>query len=95
MIDGVNDATGYKGSETDPVSTWERDWVPNGKTDIVAIQTHSLVDAGSGHQWTYVGIQRATTDGSTYFSLRVQPAAQRPQQPEERPPRLGPGPHHR
>lgn len=68
VIDGVNDATGYKGSETDPVSTWERDSVPNGKTDIVAIQTHSLVDAGSGHQWTYVGIQRATTDGSTYFS---------------------------
>ena len=66
--DGIADATGYKGSESADVDSWAQAPAQNGKTDIVAIQTHSLVDTASNHQWTYVAIQRAATDGSTYFT---------------------------
>lgn len=66
--DGIADPTGYKGSESGDVDSWAQAPAQNGKTDIVAIQTHSAVDTSSNHQWTYVAIQRAATDGSTYFT---------------------------
>src|SRR6476619_679489 len=66
--DGIADPTGYKGSESGDVDSWAQAPAQNCKTDIVAIQTHSGVDTASNHQWTYVAIQRAATDGSTDFT---------------------------
>ena len=68
VVDGISDGTGYKGAESSDVDSWAGEAVATGKTDIAAIQTHSQVDQ-TGHQWTYVAVQRATTDGSTYFTF--------------------------
>ncbi|MDF2145317.1 SpaA isopeptide-forming pilin-related protein [Knoellia sp. p5-6-4] len=68
VVDGVSDATGYKGAESSDVDSWAGESVATGKTDIAAIQTYSRVDQ-TGHQWTYVAVQRATTEGSTYFTF--------------------------
>ncbi|TQJ48638.1 SpaA isopeptide-forming pilin-related protein [Phycicoccus sp. SLBN-51] len=69
VLDGISDSTGYKGAESSDVESWAGDAVASGKTDIAAIQTHSLVDSATDHQWTYVAVQRATTEGSTYFTF--------------------------
>ena len=81
VVDGVDDASGYKGSESSDVDSWSAEAVSTGKTDIVAIQTHSLVDDDSGHQWTYVAIQRATTEGSTYFTFEYNQKANHQSRP--------------
>ena len=67
FADGATDATGVKGKETDPPSTWTRSNVTTAKADFVHARLASrLVGAD---QWLYVGLDRVGTTGTVYYAI--------------------------